>query len=358
MATMKQSLLEQAETMRSVAEHMPREVQQVLQTTGTGFRKIYLIGSGTSLNAAHVARCLFEQRTGAEVAVVTPFDFLNYFPRQRIGGDTLVLGISQTARSTGTISAMEISRGLGAKTVFVTAEPENEGAKSADAIFNTWTGLELVGAKTKGFTSTIAALLALASGLGSRELALAPLAGALDQALQTTREGIAPWVEDMLEAKAIKIISYGPCMGIAKEAALKIIETIRIPAEVYDVEEYMHGPYHMLAADSRLLFLCPPGAGQERAGRMLSFAQGITPHTFLLADADFAAPFGGHKLPMPALGDESLDSVSYIVPAQWLANDVTLRLGRKPEASAYPQFHKILGSKHMPKVNYYTGEQA
>ena len=40
----------------------------------------------------------------------------------------------------------------------VTAEPDNPGGKSAEAILDTSTGEELVGAKTKGFTSTIAML--------------------------------------------------------------------------------------------------------------------------------------------------------------------------------------------------------
>ena len=63
---------------------------------------------------------------------------------------TLILGISQTARSIGTIHCLEKGREYGARTVMVTAEPDNPGGKSAEAILDTCTGEELVGAKTEG----------------------------------------------------------------------------------------------------------------------------------------------------------------------------------------------------------------
>ncbi len=44
---------------------------------------------------------------------------------------------------------MEKGREYGARTVMVTAEPDNPGGKSAEAILDTCTGEELVGAKTK-----------------------------------------------------------------------------------------------------------------------------------------------------------------------------------------------------------------
>lgn len=44
------------------------------------------------------------------------------------------------------------------------------GGKSAEAILDTCTGEELVGAKTKGFTSTIAMLYLYAAGLAGKEL--------------------------------------------------------------------------------------------------------------------------------------------------------------------------------------------
>ena len=67
---------------------------------------------------------------------------------------------------------MELCRKKGARTIFVTAEPENPGADSAETVLNTCTGVEMVGAKTKGFTSTIAMLYLYAAKLAGRRLDL------------------------------------------------------------------------------------------------------------------------------------------------------------------------------------------
>ena len=48
-----------------------------------------------------------------QVQVFTPFDFLYYYPHYRLDEKTLILGISQTARSIGTIHCLEKGREYG-----------------------------------------------------------------------------------------------------------------------------------------------------------------------------------------------------------------------------------------------------
>lgn len=356
MATMKECMLQQPDTMRQVVAHLPAEVNRVLDITGRAFDRVYLIGSGSSLNAALCAVHQFRRLVCAEVQVLAPFEFLHYFPHNRIDSKTLVVGISQTARSTGTIDSVTCARQLGAKTIFVTAEPFGEGAHCADAMLDSWTGEERVGAKTKGYTSTIGALCYLAAGLGDVPLDFTPLPDYLQQVLDRSAKKMPALVDILYGAPSVTIVSYGPCMGIAKEAALKVKETVRVPVEAYDVEEYMHGPYHCLDENSYLIFLAPAGEGQQRAGTLLRFAQSITSHCILIANELFAAePFQAAVLALPELADDMAACIGYVLPMQWLANDTTLKKGRRPEVSRYPDFHKQLGSKFMPQVNYYTG---
>lgn len=177
--TMKSCILEQPDTIRRVCQNAEKVCDSVYSIVGKGpFDKIYLIGSGTSLHTAIAAKYAFTKWFNAEVQVFTPFDFLYYYPHYRLDEKTLILGISQTARSIGTIHCLEKGREYGARTVMVTAEPDNPGGKSAEAILDTCTGEELVGAKTKGFTSTIAMLYLYAAGLAGKELDIS-LKGAL-----------------------------------------------------------------------------------------------------------------------------------------------------------------------------------
>ncbi len=355
--TMMSNIREQPQTLRAVLEKVPEELPGILRETGTDFDAVYLVGSGSSLNAAYAAKSFFEQYTRALVLVMTSFDFLHYYPENRLNSRSLVLGISQTARSTGTIDAVTRARRCGAMTVFVTAEPQNEGARCAHTVFDTCTGEELVGAKTKGYTSTMAALFLLAGAMGGQSPNLDAVPGWMEQTLAETERVMPALTDEFAAAPAFTVVGYGPGISNVYEGGLKLLETVRVPTERYDVEEYMHGPYHCLEDSSRLLFLAPEGAGQERMARLIRFCGGITAHTLVVGNSSFVREVGGHfSVALPDGMPEELAPLCTILPLQWLANDLTLRKGRRPEASRYPLFHKMLGSKFMPKINYYTGE--
>ena len=356
--TMKECMLEQPETIRNVLKMAGKQLETVTAVIGSGpFEKIYLVGSGTSLHAAIAAKYAFTRWIDAEIQVFTPFEFLYYFPHQRLNSQTLVLGISQTARSIGTINCMELCRKKGARTIFVTAEPENPGADSAETVLNTCTGVELVGAKTKGFTSTIAMLYLYAAKLAGRRLDLSQVPFWMEETFERVSKIIDELAEEYSKALSVTIIGGGTLAAAAKEGGLKMLEGVRIPVEVYDVEEYMHGPYHCLESGSHLIFLINEGAGADRARKMVQFAQEHSQHVLVIGYAglfkeiEITCTF----IPLPEGMDELLTPLFYSLPLQWLANDATEKKGRHPEQSRYPQFHRILGSKYMPKVNYYKG---
>ena len=356
--TMKSCILEQPDTIRRVCQNAEKVCDSVYSIVGKGpFDKIYLIGSGTSLHAAIAAKYALTKWFDAEVQVFTPFDFLYYYPHYRLDEKTLILGISQTARSIGTIHCLEKGREYGARTVMVTAEPDNPGGKSAEAILDTCTGEELVGAKTKGFTSTIAMLYLYAAGLAGKELDISLVPKWMEQSLRCTSEEIEDFAEEYKSAPSVTIIGGGTLTAAAKEGALKVLEGVRIPVEVYDVEEYMHGPYHCLEKWSYLIFLVNEGPGVERIKRMIQFAQEHSDHVTVIGYEGFEKEIEikGRFISLPGGMDEILTPLFYIIPLQWLANDVTEKKGRHPEQSRYPEFHKMLGSKYMPKVNYYQG---
>ena len=199
--TMKSCILEQPDTIRRVCQNAEKVCDSVYSIAGKGpFDKIYLIGSGTSLHTAIAAKYAFTKWFNAEVQVFTPFDFLYYYPHYRLDEKTLILGISQTARSIGTIHCLEKGREYGARTVMVTAEPDNPGGKSAEAILDTCTGEELVGAKTKGFTSTIAMLYLYAAGLAGKELDISLVPKWMEQSLRCTSEEIEDFAEEYKSA--------------------------------------------------------------------------------------------------------------------------------------------------------------
>lgn len=356
--TMKECMFEQPKTIQDVINGAPEQMRLVNNIVGKGpFKKIYMVGSGTSLHAALAAKYVFTSWLDIEVQTFTPFDFLYYFPHDRLDKETLVLGISQTARSIGTIHCVELAKRQGAKTIFVTAEPENPGSSSADVVLNSCTGQELVGAKTKGFTSTMAMLFFYAANLAGKKLNLDQAPSWMDETFNQTRGKIENIAKEYSEAASVTIIGGGMLSAVAKEGGLKMLEGVRIPVEVYDVEEYMHGPYHCLEKESHLIFLVNGGPGTDRAIKMIQFAQEQSNHVLVIGYKGFDKKLNlsCDFIPLPTGMDEFLTPLFYILPLQWISHDATEKKGRHPEQSRYPQFHAVLGSKYMPKVNYYNG---
>ncbi|MFB3162371.1 SIS domain-containing protein [Neobacillus sp. 179-J 1A1 HS] len=350
--TLLDCIFDQPQTMKKVIEMVPKEVEVILNKINGCFKKIYLVGSGTSLNAAKAAKSIMVDYLGSEIQVITPFDFNHYLSPKQLNSETLVIGISQTARSIATLTSIKRAREYGARTILVTAEKERPEANAAEFILDTWTGFEPVGPKSKGYTSTIASLYLFAAGLAKRELDLDPIPNFMEDILQRTRTKINDLIESFISVTSCVIISYGPNMATASEGALKISETLRIPVEVYEVEEYMHGPYHCLGEDSHIIFISPPGPGQARMKELIKFVQQYTEHTFIISNEDFIEEeTTGITLLLPKEVNEILTPLGYIIPLQYLASEVTRKMGRQPEASRHPQFHASLGSK-IPQKYY------
>ncbi|EOS25597.1 hypothetical protein C806_01724 [Lachnospiraceae bacterium 3-1] len=61
--------------------------------------------------------------------------------------------------------------------------------------------------------------------------------------------------QDFLEMNQVIIVSDGAGMGIAREAALKFGETLKIPALYYESEEYIHGPNMQLTPEYAVFFV-------------------------------------------------------------------------------------------------------
>jgi glucosamine 6-phosphate synthetase-like amidotransferase/phosphosugar isomerase protein len=332
--------------MEEVIERVPYQIRTFINETSKSFKKIIMVGSGTSLNAAIATKYAMNKFNEANVDVMSPFEFNNYYPIDKLNDETLVIGISQTSRSTATLNSLELAKINGSTTLLVTAEKDRPSAKIADFILDTCTGSEPVGPKSKGYTSTVATLLFLAASLGGKELDLTNIPSFMRKVLEVSLENLNPNAELLHTGKSFVILSYGSNMASAFEGGLKILETVRIPVEVYDVEEYMHGPYHCLNKDSHIIFIAPPGKGQKRMQRLIEFVHKHTEHTLVITDESLASEVSkGSVLILPNDVDHEMTSLGYIIPLQLLADELTKKMGRHPEASGHPDFHAFLGSK-------------
>lgn len=349
--SMKDYIYEQDKVISNVLKNVPKEIDEKLPDDFHSINKLILVGSGTSYNAIVAAKFMFNELLPYVVEITNPFDFINYYPKHKINHKTLLIGVSQTARSTGVINAIEMAKSCSARTLFITASPFAEGAKTAESVIYTWTGVENVGPKTKGFTSTIVTLYLLAFALSgsSRDLASAPKQ--ISHSVKVSKSINDAFTDRFYSAPSLTIVGYGPNMAVAYEGGLKISETVRIPVEAYNVEEYMHGPYHCLNEKSYMIFISSPGISQPRMNQLVKYAEKISSHIVVITDANNTLSSETSMIiRMDPDIDDFLSPLSYVIPLQLFAYELTRKLGRQPEESGHPDFHASLGSKQIAKL--------
>ena len=240
--------------------------------------RIYLIGSGTSLNSLLAAAPFMEHVLGIEV---TPTAASMAVDMDIFGKRPIFIFVSQGGFSTNTLWAMEhLSR---YPHIAITGDSESQLEKQSRRHMLIGCGEEQAGPKTVGYTSTILCLYlcALESALRTGKIhetrydkLLSDLSLAADN-MAENRKSVEAWFEkNMKDFESIDkyvLVGKGPGGITAKEGALKILETVRVPAMSYEFEEYLHGPIQMMDEDVAAIFYLTEDAADKE--RMLTLAK-------------------------------------------------------------------------------------
>jgi fructoselysine-6-P-deglycase FrlB-like protein len=101
------------------------------------FKRIYLVGHGSSLYNSQVGEHVIEHIAGIPSKAVPAFAFSTYTEQQLLGPQTLVIGISTTGETQSVCDALARAREMGSSTLAITAHPNSAIVKCADAVILT-----------------------------------------------------------------------------------------------------------------------------------------------------------------------------------------------------------------------------
>ncbi|MDR1438911.1 MAG: SIS domain-containing protein [Clostridiales bacterium] len=292
--------------------------------------RLYLVASGSSLNAAAVAAPFMEDALGIEVTPAPP----SSLPAIR-GERPLVVCVSQEGRSTNILAAME--RLSGFPMAVVTSAADSPAAARCPCAVRLACGEEKVGPKTKGYTATVLTLYMMALSRAPRERAEARLAALRDAAgrLEGNIRAAEAWLERAAPAlarmrKCAVVGKQGAALA-AREGALKLQETLHVAATAFDFEEFLHGPACALDADYAGLYILPgesdPDA--ERVRAMIEWHRQIGAPVFTAGGWQPLA--GGLGCGLGMTGDWSADVFALMLPFQLAAAKIPALLGIQDE---------------------------
>jgi glutamine---fructose-6-phosphate transaminase (isomerizing) len=210
-------------------------------------RRIWLVGTGTSLHAAELGAAMIQQ-TGRSAVAIPAMQFVGWAPV--IGPQDAIVVITHTAETAYALSTRAQAFLAGLQLVMIT----REGAAFPEVIETV--PKETAETYTVSYTSALLALAVLARELGAEgfeDEVLVRIPQAVDDAISHSRtDDIA--VPD----RALVIAGAGPASITAREGALKVREGARVLAEGYDAEYLLHGSAVPLTAQDAIVLLTPP----------------------------------------------------------------------------------------------------
>lgn len=223
---------------------------------------IYLVGCGSSHNAALIAQHWFEYSLNKVCSVDVASEFVARDPYLAPG--SVVIGLSQSGETGDTVDALLLAAARdGIKTVAVTANSQSRLAKQASCVQPLPIGRERGAVASKSFSGELALLFNVAlSGFDTidnpfaKQLSAIP-GNVLDVLNQHTE--ITALASQLRGYNEFFVLGQGVHFGLAKELALKLRELCGTYANAVPLGEFKHGNL-ALANNQRPVILINPKA--------------------------------------------------------------------------------------------------
>ena len=312
-----------------MGENLERSSELVAQLVDIfqsgSFDALRIVASGSSRHAADCARDYLQDALQMQVSVVTPeafVDFEHTYPQHALN-----IAVSQSGYSTNTIAALDYMRAHDMAAVALTANVEAPIKEHTDIVLDYGVGVESVDFVTLG-VEVLVEYLVLFGIFGGQARGTIDAKG-IAQRLDDLREAIhanavmcktaEAYVQDRMlelsEHMPAMVVGNGPNYGVAEEAALKLSETIKIPAMHHEGEEFVHGPGY-------LVFIVDDPQGSERLANIADALSNVTTKTVLLT----AHPKGkAHEVAVPQVAP-LLSAIPNLVFFQTIAAMIAERL--------------------------------
>lgn len=315
------------------------EAAALLRACRDGGRSVYVTGSGTSYNAALVARHVLSKRAGLRAEPVMSSE-MPHWPEPVPDGSVL-LALSQSGESADVIEAAEMARRAGASVVSIVNLTASSLAQESSVVVGMNCGPEIGVAATKSFTSQLAVIHGLADeiggaggggggggGAGGGRFDAAAAAAAISGVL-SDHARIRELAARLKDVSDIYVLGRGVHYPIAAEAALKIKELTYIHAEGMAGGELKHGPLALIDSSVYVIVINP---GDSTFDDMVMGAREIKARgARIVGVSDSDSDVYDHWVRIPRMADESAYPVVEIIPLQLLAYYLALERDTDPD---------------------------
>jgi glucosamine--fructose-6-phosphate aminotransferase (isomerizing) len=320
---------EQPDTVLKAGENTQDAITQTIDFIKHA-KTVYITGSGTSYNAALVAKYLMSKYAKIKVEPIISSE-LPHDP-ESIEQNSILIAISQSGESADVLEAVRIAKNSNAKVLSIVNLLTSSLVQESSLVIGMNCGPEIGVAATKSFTSQLAILYKIADGLcnGCLKPDFDKASKAISKIL-SNHSKIKKIASELKEVSDIYILGRGINYPIASEAALKLKELTYIHAEGIPGGELKHGPLALMDSNVYVVILNPDDSTYNDT---LTSANEIKARgAKIIGISDKKSDIYDHWIEIPKV-DESLYPLIEIVPIQLLAYYCALEKDADPD---YPR---------------------
>jgi glucosamine--fructose-6-phosphate aminotransferase (isomerizing) len=286
-------------------------------------RRVVVCGRGSSGHVGTCLRYLFEARCGLLVSAAAP-SVITAYRRPTDLRETLFIVISQSGQSPDIVRTTEVARSQGALTLALVNDEGSPAAQSAELLLPIGAGRERAIAATKTVALAMIAGVHLVATL-TGDQALSKALRRLPRRLQRAHAcDWSEWGDNLGGARAAFVAGRGYGLGTAREIALKLTETLGLPALGYSTAELQHGPRAAITRATPVLVV-------RQDDETAATADDLVRELHDAGNVVFCA--GGADATLPWLDDDHpvVDPIAMLLPAYRAIEAAARRAGLDPD---------------------------
>lgn len=219
-------------------------------------RSLYITGSGTSYNAALIAKFLFSKFAKIKVEPVISSEV--QFSSDMFEPQSILIAISQSGESADVLEAVKFAKNSGSKIISIVNIMTSSLVQQSAISIGLNCGPEIGVAATKSFTSQLSVLYKIVDKIcgGCIGLEFDNISESIKKILSDDSK-IQEIARKFKDVSDIYVLGRGIHYPIASEASLKLKELTYIHAEGLPGGELKHGPLALMDSNSYVIIINP-----------------------------------------------------------------------------------------------------
>jgi len=246
---------EQPETILRAGEKTQSAIEQTADFIKHA-KTVYITGSGTSYNAALVAKYLMSKYAKIKIEAIISSE-LSTLP-DSIEPNSIFIAVSQSGESADVLEAVNIAKKSNAKILSIANHKNSALVHESSLYLGMNCGPEIGVAATKSFTSQLAIIYKITDKLcdGCLGLDFKQISNSISNIL-SNHSKIQAIAKELKDVTDIYVLGRGIHHPIATEAALKLKEIPYIHAEGIPGGELKHGPLALMDSNVYVIIINP-----------------------------------------------------------------------------------------------------